>query len=187
MRTALQAVGKLAERFDVPAATLQAETLLTAAREATTPTQRKAVAEAAIKLIADLAQADDYELARSVCDAARSSAQNGKEHSLARELSDKATELERGQKGFQVYRDALAVMENDPAEPEANLAAGRYLCFVKGDLDQGVPMLALGGDAELKAIAVKDLQGADSAEKQVRWVTHGGPWRKRNKATSGTR
>ena len=58
-------------------------------------------------------------------------------------------------------------MENDPAEPAANLAAGRYLCLVKGDWEQGVPMLALGSDAALKAVALMELRGADSAEQQA--------------------
>ena len=58
-------------------------------------------------------------------------------------------------------------------EPAANLAAGRYLCLVKGDWEQGVPYLALGSDTALKAVALMELKmrgaerGADSAEQHA--------------------
>ena len=58
-------------------------------------------------------------------------------------------------------------MEDDPAEPAANLTAGRYLCFVVGDWEQGVPYLALGSDPGLKAVAIKELRGAASADEQA--------------------
>jgi hypothetical protein len=52
--TALQAAEKQAERFDVSAAKLKAETLLTAAREAATTAQHKVVAETALPIVGDL-------------------------------------------------------------------------------------------------------------------------------------
>ncbi len=67
----------------------------------------------------------------------------------------------------QEYRDALAVLEKNPTHTAANLAAGRYLCFVKGDWGRGLPMLALGSDAELKAVSTLELQGTDSVIEQL--------------------
>lgn len=49
------------------------------------------------------------------------------------------------------------MLRAEPANPEANAATGKYLCFVKGDWDRGVLMLALGSDPSLKAIAEKEL------------------------------
>ena len=49
--------------------------------------------------------------------------------------------------------EALATLENNPDDPDANLIAGRFLCFLKGEWEQGLPMLAKGSDAELKAMA----------------------------------
>ena len=86
---------------------------------------------------------------------------------LVKELAAKADDLKKQQASSEEYRRALAVMENDPAEPAANLAAGRYLCLVKGDWERGVPMLALGSDAALKAVAIMELRGANSAEQQA--------------------
>jgi hypothetical protein len=130
--SALLAAEKQAERFDVPAAKLQAETLLAAARQATTA-QHKAVAEAALQVVGKLTDAGEIELALGVCEAGRSAAQKSRQIPLVKEFAAKADALKKQQASWQEYRQALAVMENDPAEPAANLAAGRYLCFMKAN------------------------------------------------------
>ena len=58
-------------------------------------------------------------------------------------------------------------MDDNPTEPAANLAAGCYLCFVKGNWNRGVAMLALGSDEPLKAVALMELRGAASADEQA--------------------
>ncbi len=165
--TALQAVERLLEQFDESAAELIGDTLLTAARQATTSAQHKAVAEAALSIAGKLSDADQYETALRLCEAARSSAQRAKLFPLAKELTAQIEETKRQQLLSEDYRKALSVLENKPTDPAANLAAGRHLCFVKGNWDRGVPMLALGSDAALKAAAIKDLRGANSADEQA--------------------
>ena len=165
--TALQAAERLLEQFDEPAAELIGDTLLTAAREATTSAQHKAVAEAALNFAGQLADADQYETALRLCEAARSSAQRARLYPLAKELTGQIEEVKRQQLLSEDYRKALSVLEDKPTDPEANLAAGRHLCFVKGDWKRGVPMLALGSDAAMKGAAIKDLRGATSAEEQA--------------------
>jgi formylglycine-generating enzyme required for sulfatase activity len=165
--TALQAVEKMVERFDVPAPKLCAETLLAAAGNATMTSQHKAVAEAALKIADAVADAEDYALALSLCELAKSSAHKARQGPLAKELAAKIEDFQKRQSAFQEYQAAWALMQDDPAEPGANLAAGRYLCLVKGDWKRGVSMLALGSDAALKAVALMELRGADSAEQQA--------------------
>lgn len=117
--------------------------------------------------IGNLTDADEIELALDVCEAARPAAQKSRQFALVKELAAKADDLKKQQASSQEYRKALAVMENDPADPAANLAAGRYLCLVKGDWERGGPMLTLGSDAALKVGAIMELRGADSAEQQA--------------------
>jgi len=165
--TALQAVERLLEQFDEPAAELIGETLLVAAREATTSAQHKAVAEAALSFAGKLADADQYDTALRLCEAARSSAQRARLYPLTKELTAQIEEIRRQQRVSEEYRKALSILDDEPTEPAANLAAGRHLCFVKGDWNRGVPMLALGSDEALRAVAIKDLRGANSAEEQA--------------------
>jgi Concanavalin A-like lectin/glucanases superfamily len=165
--TALRTVEKTVERFDVPGAKLSAETLQAAARKASTSSHHKTIAEAVLGVADAVADEGEYELALSLCELARAPAQKSKQFGLAKELTAKIDELKKRQRTSQEYRDALAVLETNPTEPAANLAAGRHLCLVQGDWDRGVPMLALGSDAELKAMATKDLADADSADGQA--------------------
>src|SRR5262249_17742223 len=44
---------------------------------------------------------------------------------------------------------------------------GRYLCLTKGQWQRGLPMLAKGDDAKLKALAEKDLTKPKDAKMQV--------------------
>src|SRR5205823_674976 len=69
-------------------------------------------------------------------------------------------------------RKALASNANDPS---ANEKIGRFICFLKGDWDAGLPMLAKGSDEQLKAIAALDLSrtgGAERAAVADRWLDH---------------
>lgn len=165
--TALKAAEQLAGRFDVPAAKLKAETLLTAARQASLSGQQKAVAEAASNVLEELATADEYETALALCEAARGCARSAKQSQLAKDLIARAGELKKRAAAFQEYLAAVTVLETRPTDAEANLAAGRYLCLVTRDWDRGVAVLALGNDPGLKAAATKELQGGKSAEEQV--------------------
>ena len=62
--------------------------------------------------------------------------------------------------------NAMAVLKTNPADPEANLAVGRYHCFVKGDWDKGLPTLARGSDAALTQLATTELTKPTTAEEQ---------------------
>ncbi|MCU0874749.1 MAG: hypothetical protein MUE50_20655, partial [Pirellulaceae bacterium] len=165
--TALLAVEELAERFDVPAAKLQAETLLTVARQPSLSTPRRTLAEAAVRVSGDLTNEGEYELAVQLCAAVETLAEESKDYAQVKELSDQRAEVEREKTESQGYREALVVLDNAPTDPAANLAAGRYQCFVKGDWEQGLPLLALGSDTELNALAIQELRGTSAAEEQV--------------------
>ena len=125
------------------------------------------MAEAAGSVIAQLTEADEYELAIRVCEAARDAAHKAREFKVATEVAGQLPELRRMHEESQAYRQALAVMDDNPTEPTANLAAGRYLCFIKGNWRRGVAMLALGSDEPLKAVALMELRGAASADEQA--------------------
>lgn len=182
--TALLAIDRLAERFDVDAVAMRSETLLAAAAHATSAVQGKAVAASALAVIEDLSKERRYELALDVCEAAEGAAAKTKESALIRKLADTKANLHQRRERFERYQQALAVLENDSEDPAANHAAGSYLCFVEDDWERGVAMLALGGNVpEFQGVAVMEQRQARSPEEQVAvgdawWTlaeTHEGP------------
>ena len=59
------------------------------------------------------------------------------------------------------------MLQDDPNDPDANQIVGAFRCFVKGDWEGGLPMLALGNDAALRALAARDMEGVSGREDQV--------------------
>jgi hypothetical protein len=60
---------------------------------------------------------------------------------------------------------AILKLLDNPADAEANALAGKYFCFEAGNWDIGLPLLAQGSDADLKAAAEMEmLTPAGSAE-----------------------
>ena len=89
---------RLAERFDLPGPKLTAEILQTAGRNATMTGQHQAVAEAVASVVDTVANADEFDLALSLCELGRVSAQKARQHSLAKELTAKIDDLQRRQR-----------------------------------------------------------------------------------------
>ncbi len=52
---------------------------------------------------------------------------------------------------------AIATLLDTPTDPAANALAGKFFCYQLKRWDQGLPMLALCNDAELKAVAEQEL------------------------------
>ena len=55
-----------------------------------------------------------------------------------------------------------------PEDPEANLVVGRYLCFMRGVWDEGLPLLAKGSDKALAELAQEDLSQPSDAPSQFK-------------------
>jgi hypothetical protein len=100
---------------------------------------------------------EDFDTARQLADLAAAEAHKSHDTSLMAEVQSHVKELDRLAKAYAEVKAANEALEKNPTDPQANLAVGRHLCFVKGDWEQGVPMLALCGDAGLKAAAENDI------------------------------
>jgi hypothetical protein len=117
-------------------------------------------------LASRLAAADDHASAARVAAAALrwaagSPAQRAevqvrqRELSLARDAADRAARR-------------LGRLTAAPDDAAANLEVGRHLCFYKNDWRSGLPALARGGDAALKAAARLDLSNPSTGEQRAK-------------------
>lgn len=61
---------------------------------------------------------------------------------------------------------AVEKLKHDPADPTANLTAGKFYCFVKRDWPRGLPLLARCSDQKLKDVAQKDLASPSSTSQK---------------------
>ncbi len=152
--TAMAAVDALAESFAVDVVDLKLTALNRAGKTASAPIG-SAIVAAANAVIDAIVATDQFTsigkvAALSELPAVRASA------AQALSLRSRIAEARTIATQFDKAKAALDKLKSDPADPEANLAAGRYLCFLKGDWTTGLPLLAKSSDASLKAQAQAD-------------------------------
>ena len=165
--TSLEAVDQIARTYQVEAIAMKVQTLLQTAANARLPEQRKAVVQAALPLIRAAVVDDDYASANRLARKALDLARRARDAALLKQMVAINKDVTESGQAYAEVRKARDALEDNPTDAEANLAVGRHLCLVKGDWDRGISMLALGNDAELRALAVKELAGATSADAAV--------------------
>ncbi len=82
-------------------------------------------------------------------------------------LSTRSQQIHEAQKWSLAAKEAAAVLDKKPADPDANLKLGRIHCFINGDWDRGLPELARGSDAQLKALAEIEMKNVTDPANQI--------------------
>ncbi len=167
-RTAFQAIDAMAESFQVDALEMKTVVLTKGASAATMSAQHKAIAEEALKLVDQAVSQNTFTIADRLGALALAEARTTLDKDLLTEAQRRIREVADLAKAYEDVKAARLTVEKTPDDPEANLAVGKYLCFVKGDWDRGLAMLALGKDEALKALAKQEIDGAASSTEQAR-------------------
>ena len=166
--TSLAAVTQMAARFAVDADTMRVRTLLKAAASAQLPEHRQSAVAEAIPLISAAVDRGDFQVAGQLIDAARDAARRLRDADRLKKLSALENEVKTYREAWSTVKPALATLAKNPADPDANLEAGRYYCLLRGEWHEGMAMLALGSDPELSALAGNELRRpTDSAEQMA--------------------
>ena len=153
--TALAAVDALAAEFAIDAFGMKkdlAERSLAAAQSAA---EKKASAVLAAAIAEDAVEAKKFDVARSLIEKALAIAQEQRDVRLTQQFSIRRDEIDEVVRAAGLVAPARRVFADKPDDPAANLAVGRFLCFWKGDWAAGLPKLAAGSSAPLKALAAR--------------------------------
>lgn len=155
LRVCVRAANTLSSSYDVDGPRLAADAALRMNLRAGTPAAAAENCRAGLELVDELIDSDEYSSAARLLSALRpiasgDAALRGLVQSREKDLDAIRSTAERLARQF----DKL---KNQPDDPAANLAVGRFLCLMKGDWDRGSIMLARGSDPVLKALALKDL------------------------------
>ena len=120
-----------------------------------------------MKLAEGDAAADRFDVARRVALLAKRAMGRVNDNQFKREILERNKEIERQKKRYAAVAEALKKIAANPADADANLALGRWHCFVKGNWEKGLPMLVKGKDADLSAAAKQDLAGPKDPKAQM--------------------
>jgi hypothetical protein len=136
--------------------------------------QNWSAAYAALWLIDEAVRQDQYEAARRFAPPAQAAARGQKDTAFSKEVADRVKTVETLARAFAALQSARERLTESPADAEANLAIGRFQCFLKGDWNAGLPKLAAGSDPQLKNLAEQDL--ARPSEPGLRQALGDGWW-----------
>lgn len=126
---------------------------------------------------------DRYEVANRLAEAALAGARRKNDSvaiSGAKRLAQRTGQLARE---FAAIKDALAKLELDPSDVDANLRVGEFYCFHARSWNRGLKHLAESSSVEFSGVAQLDIAQPTNVDEQV---TLGDAWRDRAKGKAET-
>jgi len=166
-KTAWKAVDDLASHFRVNPTDAKFALLDSIGRSTKTPDQNQTLVDAILPLVNKALADEDHDLAIRLLKLAEPAAKAAEYPSLFSLVQDRARQVDNSKKHFEQFKQAALVLTQDSKNSDANLTAGKYLCFFKNDWAKGLQHLGLGSSTNLRVAAQKDLAGAASAAGQV--------------------
>ncbi len=157
---AFTAVDAMAERYQIDAPAMKAEILATFAKKARTLPQHVLLAEQAARLMDEAAAAGSFPAAADLGKLAISEGGQAHNKELVARVKACLPDFQNAAKLVAEFEAAKAKLTEAPEDPEANLTAGRFYCFIKGDWKTGLPHLAKASDLGLRVLAGKELAAA---------------------------
>lgn len=168
LELALKAIEQMALTFEIDLSNMKQDVFLQTAKSVQTQAQHESVARAAFGLIDDAVAKDAFEVATAICQAALVAGKEVRQKELVAQLSTRLNQITMLASSYTSFKQAMAVLKDQPTDAAANLAAGDFLCFSKGEWDRGLPMVALGNDAIVAALAKQELQASTSPDQRVK-------------------
>jgi hypothetical protein len=151
-------IDKWSDCFVVDALTLKKEALKTSVSGAKSEEACLGCTAAAIVASDTAVTADRYPVAEELDrDAAAAAGRSGNGMAV-KAAADQAARVRSISTAFGATKAARAKLAADPADPAAAERVGAFDCFVKGDWQAGLPLLAGGSDKMLAALAEEDLR-----------------------------
>ena len=156
--TALEAAERMSRAFQVDGLKLKLDAVKRLEQSARSASAKAGFAAAALDLVDEALAADDLEAAGQLAQVAVTASRASRDRDLAKQAMDCDAEMKHIARMHAEHKKALEVLDTSPADPKANLTGGRFVCLIQGRWEEGISMLALGGDAALAATAHKDLK-----------------------------
>ncbi len=164
----VEAVAQLGDAYEIDPLDMEGPALLKAAEAARLPDDRQSFVEVAGDVADEAAAADRFDLSLPLAEAVIAVARPTADIELIKQAVARKREIEDQAAAYEPVKAALAVLNQNPDDADANLAFGRYCCLVKGDWFSGLPHLVKSNHAELQAVARLEIGEPADVEQQVR-------------------
>lgn len=169
-RLMVEAVDEIDKWFIIDAYTMKLQ-ILRAMIDAGGDTVARAVKKTALSQVEEARAEDNYDVALRMLDVAEAAARKDKNDKLLdKQLAAIAESRHETKSAQEVYRTVTTAREKlrqTPNDAGANLVVGRHACFAQGLWDEGLPILAKGGDDADAVLARRDLAPPRSIKDQI--------------------
>ena len=159
LRLCIEAADSLAKTYNVDALRIKSDAAFAIALKADTVPGTDDNVQAALALVEQFVDADDFASALKLC---------GIIKPLIHAPSDLAMQLAGRAYDIRDIGDLVLQLRAKPQDPTLNLAVGRYYCLQKDQWKKGLPLLAKGSDAALAKAATDEIAGSSAAAKASR-------------------
>jgi hypothetical protein len=167
LKTAFAAIDEIDRGWNTDTIKLRADALAKLAPAIRDSTERLAFIHDAQAVVDQGIAQDRYQIAREVNALALASAGPTRDAALVKQLTARAGRITELAAAYNAIEPSLAALRKNGSDPSANLAVGKFECFMKGNWQAGLPKLAIGSDPQIQALAIKDRAGVNTAETQT--------------------
>jgi hypothetical protein len=134
---------------------------------AASPERTRDLLTAAFSLADEALAADEYSVAIKVMAFAGEVATALKNENISIVCARRKDEVSSIAKEGKKLAKQIARLAKSPTDPAANFEVGRFRCTVRGDWENGLPLVARGSNAAWARAAKRDLAGPGSGEDQI--------------------
>ena len=164
--TAFKCLDDLGRDYDIDYPSMKLDLFTSLSKTVSAPSDIQEVAEGLNRWADAQVRNDRYDAANRACDIALAVAHKASDGRLVESTLQHRKQIAEIRSTFLASKSKLAILARDSNDPAANLVMGQFYCFMKGDWDRGLPMLARGSDARLRQLAKQELvDSAASGEK----------------------
>ncbi len=157
-------------RFQMDPIEAKLDLVTKAGDSARTPKIKATLADICIATAFEAIGKDDYAHAETLAGLAATAARGANDKHVENDLAFLNSEAARCQAEYARLKDVRKTLRDRPDDAQANLAIGKYLCFVKNDWEAGLPKLAKGNDPAFKEALAgepKEIAGRPEDEKRA--------------------
>ncbi len=165
--TAIKASRAIGERYEVDSRIDRLTTLTRLSASAYLMPALKATHDGAVELADEYCTESLYDDSIKCFKVAQEAARKAKDTEYAKSAAARVKDLGILKKDYEVAKEALAKLKDAPDDADANLAAGRWFWINQGEIKTAMTHFMKTADADLKALAEKELTLPVAAADQI--------------------
>ena len=167
LMSAFRAIDTIKATFDVASLEEKSELLQRVAKKAKTPLQNRYIVFVALKLAADAAADENYQLAKEACGRAVTAARAAADPKVQAHAVEQSREVDSLLSQYRAAKLAEGELRANPNDVTANTKIGEYRCWVRRDWENGLAALGHTSDTRLQPIVTADLANPTTPDAQA--------------------